>query len=155
MSPCFLPDQTVSRHFVCFLLGRQTLRIGCVLQERGHLPDPDLRRRHPPGELVTVDRPGSPWTKNVLFCDQTLTNRLFSPTQVIKTGLQQNFCIDWTNSGELLVAAGKVQEATASIPRASSKPVANALHFYNPSGQLVYRTQIPCRNVRTQPVIDF
>ena len=57
--------------------------------------------------------------------------------------------MDWTNSGELLAVAGKIREI--AVKSNHTIRYVNVLHFYNDTGQLVYKAKIPCETVSFLP----
>ncbi len=63
---------------------------------------------------------------------------------MIVTGFQ-NFCIDWSNSGELLAVAGKVCELP--LQALHSFKYVNEVKLYNTQGILLYRTKVPSEHV--------
>ena len=69
--------------------------------------------------------------------------------QVLQTGFQ-NYHVDWTNSGELLAVAGKFREI--AVKSNHTIRYINVLHFYNDTGQMVYKIKIPCETVRPRVV---
>ena len=68
--------------------------------------------------------------------------------QVLHSGFQ-SYHVDWTNSGELLAVAGKIREI--AVKSNHTIRYVNVLHFYNDTGQLVYKAKIPCETVRFLP----
>ena len=63
---------------------------------------------------------------------------------MLHTGFQ-SYYVDWTNSGDLLAVAGKSREI--AVKSNHTIRYVNGLHFYNDSGRLVYRVNIPCDTV--------
>lgn len=62
-----------------------------------------------------------------------------SPVQ-IKTDLHANFCMEWSNSRELLAVAGTIFDN--KLPANPPEHI-NILKFYNEKGILLYTTLIP------------
>ena len=71
-------------------------------------------------------------------------NVFFNYHQVLHSGFQ-SYHVDWTNSGELLAVAGKIREI--AVKSNHTIRYVNVLHFYNDTGQLVYKAKIPCETV--------
>lgn len=85
--------------------------------------------------IPQVSQNSKPWeTSNVDFT-----------FKVLQTGFQ-SYCVDWTNSGELLAVAGKSREF--AIKSNHTIRYENVLHFYNDSGTLIYNISIPSKTVR-------
>ena len=59
--------------------------------------------------------------------------------------------MDWTNSGELLAVAGKFREI--AVKSNHTIRYINVLHFYNDTGQMVYKIKIPCETVRANIIL--
>jgi len=72
-------------------------------------------------------------------------NTFYHLYQVLHSGFQ-SYHVDWTNSGELLAVAGKIREI--AVKSNHTIRYVNVLHFYNDTGQLVYKAKIPCETVR-------
>lgn len=62
----------------------------------------------------------------------------------INTGLCEGFCMEWSNSRELLAVAGAENDGkTSSLKKESGSSYNNFLKFYTESGQILYTAKIP------------
>ena len=129
-----LREKRKAHHFVVklklnFLSGRPFVMAACL--KNGEI----LLLRSFDDVIPQVSQNSKPWeTSNVDFT-----------FKVLQTGFQ-SYCVDWTNSGELLAVAGKSREF--AIKSNHTIRYENVLHFYNDSGTLIYNISIPSKTVR-------